>query len=145
MKWNLKDYSLAEHIRSCNSPCLSCIKKKKKPHENPQPLTVRYFYFPFGLKEMNVLLPCCSCSPYLILFPPMVIERGCGPVKVQCEGRWWGGGEEDRQKQKTERASRKGRLSFSWETCTSPWVQFLWTQRWELYWSLAPNERIIGI
>lgn len=58
-----------------------------------------------------------SCSPYLLLFPPMVIEGGCRPVKVRSEGGGGGGGEEEGQKQRRQRAAGKGRLSFSRETC----------------------------
>lgn len=43
-----------------------------------------------------------SCSPYLLLFPPTVIEDGWRPVKVQSEG-GWGGGEEEGQKQRRQR------------------------------------------
>ena len=43
-----------------------------------------------------------SCSPYLLLFPPMVIEGGCRPVKVRREG-GGGGGEEEGQKQSRQR------------------------------------------
>lgn len=41
-----------------------------------------------------------SCSPYLLLFPPMVIEGGCRPVKVRSEK---GGVERKRDRNRGDR------------------------------------------
>lgn len=51
-----------------------------------------------------------SCSPYLLRFPPMVIESGCRPVKVQSERV----GVVEREKDRT-RGGR--RADFYSETC----------------------------
>lgn len=64
-----------------------------------------------------------SCSPYLLLFPPMVIEGGCRPVKVRSEkGGWRGRGTETEE---TESCWKGQAFIQQRNMCTSPEIQFL--------------------
>lgn len=64
-----------------------------------------------------------SCSPYLLLFPPMVIEGGCRPVKVQSER----AGVVEREKDREDRRSCWIGQAFIQQRnmCTSLQLQFL--------------------
>lgn len=63
-----------------------------------------------------------SCSPYLLLFPSMVIEGGCRPVKVQSKG---GGEEEEGQKHRRGSCWKGQAFIHQRNMCTSPQIQFL--------------------
>lgn len=82
---------------------------------NPQHLersSVHYYYFPFGLSEMG-----CLVHYFMLSLSASLSTHGNWGWLWASKSPEWGGPVWEEEGQKQRRASRKGRLSFSSETC----------------------------
>lgn len=82
---------------------------------NPQHLersSAHYYYFPFGLLEMG-----CLVHYFMLFLSASLSTHGNWGWLRASKSPEWGGPVWEEEGQKQRRASRKGRLSFSSETC----------------------------